>query len=621
MKRILASWLVLWLCMGLWSEHTLDTRETYLERKWRRQFWRQQRRKSQTIIFPGCEDWRRVIEILLCIGGVEKNPGPTGTLGVLTKWTHDDVDWAFTQTNILRKEDTLMSWLTTFVKLFVPGSPGSRIVLVHIQKVMDDIAKVEAASLTRAQLFALYPEATVVGDMSEAYKLRIVMGHLRRALPASAETHRDRLRKCVRERAEPLNAFLERFIAQASLCSEVNATEAKRILFAKLPPKYQEAASQCEFTCSLSEMVTALRRRMQWAGILDFEGPRNRGGNHGDSNTSSTAGLDPLDDPMDIDATAFSLRDKLLDGSRIRFDHITSKQGVMVAWKHLMNEEAFRREALQFLRRPNPSRRPGFPARPVRSRFRGHNADECRAPEVEWIDSHDADEWEELPLSDEPIEYGRVALPDPNAVLDAPGASSSSSLNRESQEALPHYGMAHVREEKDEVMCCRSVRTPASSLYVPMDLFRTQGRNSLRVQSLIDTGATHNFIQLRLVRTLGMEHDMVACQREVVYGNGQKERLQGMIRLPVKVNNQHMLLDAYVISGKGPSVILGYSFLRGEGLLVDCRRRRLLREDSTGAFVECRLHQAEDAQPTLTQLAQRLEEVAAQVTSLAHSKN
>ena len=109
---------------------------------------------------------------------------------------------------------------------------------------------------------------------------------------------------------------------------------------------------------------------------------------------------------------------------------------------------------------------------------------------------------------------------------------------------------------------------------------------SVEVHALVDTGATSSFIQQALVRRLGLEESVRPCAQEVRYGNGDTEPMVGEMTLPIKVQGVAMPMQAYVLRSKGPSLIMGFSFLEANGLLVDCTSRTLITKDS-GKQVKC----------------------------------
>ena len=87
---------------------------------------------------------------------------------------------------------------------------------------------------------------------------------------------------------------------------------------------------------------------------------------------------------------------------------------------------------------------------------------------------------------------------------------------------------------------------------------------------------------------------MRPCTQEVRYGNGDIEPMVGEVSLPVTVNGIAMPMLAYVLKSKGPSLIMGFTFLEANQLLVDCTSRTLTMKDGRGQ-VKCLPLQAASA--------------------------
>lgn len=62
---------------------------------------------------------------------------------------------------------------------------------------------------------------------------------------------------------------------------------------------------------------------------------------------------------------------------------------------------------------------------------------------------------------------------------------------------------------------------------------------------------------------------------KVHYGNGVVEQVEGILTFLVRIQKQDMPMPAYVLQGKGHSVIMGLTFLEENDLLVDCVEWRL----------------------------------------------
>ena len=87
---------------------------------------------------------------------------------------------------------------------------------------------------------------------------------------------------------------------------------------------------------------------------------------------------------------------------------------------------------------------------------------------------------------------------------------------------------------------------------------------------------------------------MLPCQQHVRYGNGDTEPMIGVITLPVRVHGADMPMRAYVLHSKGPALIMGFTFLEDNKLLVDCASKTLTMKDG-GGQVKCLPVQADSS--------------------------
>ena len=74
-------------------------------------------------------------------------------------------------------------------------------------------------------------------------------------------------------------------------------------------------------------------------------------------------------------------------------------------------------------------------------------------------------------------------------------------------------------------------------------------------------------------------------------GNGVIERMKMLINLPKKIPGKCMPTHAYVLQGKGPSLIVGFTFLEDNELLADCVERVLNTKgkDGTVSYFWCQV--------------------------------
>ena len=88
------------------------------------------------------------------------------------------------------------------------------------------------------------------------------------------------------------------------------------------------------------------------------------------------------------------------------------------------------------------------------------------------------------------------------------------------------------------------------------------------------------------MKKLGLWEQVRPCNQDVRYGNGVVEPMKGVITLPVKIQGKDMPMRAYVLQGKGPGLIMGFTFLEDNELLVDCAGR-VLSTRGKGETVRC----------------------------------
>ena len=125
---------------------------------------------------------------------------------------------------------------------------------------------------------------------------------------------------------------------------------------------------------------------------------------------------------------------------------------------------------------------------------------------------------------------------------------------------------------------CRHIRQRIDrSLHIPVHIA------GFKLDALIDTGATNSFIQSRLVARLGLTEHVQSTSVRVRLADGSVHPLAGRINVPMEIGGQKLQLDAYMIDGKGPSLVLGHPLFFHQGWLIDLRNKRLL--ELTGELV------------------------------------
>ena len=142
-------------------------------------------------------------------------------------------------------------------------------------------------------------------------------------------------------------------------------------------------------------------------------------------------------------------------------------------------------------------------------------------------------------------------------------------------------GAVSVEMNKTEkVVECRQIhpKPEATSLHIPV---RLEGR---RIAALVDTGATNSFIQKALVKKLQLTAFVKETSTRVKLADGSVHDLDGYLDLHLDINGFKFQTGAYVIAGKGPSLVLGTPVFLRHGWLIDMRNGRLLKPDG-GIFI------------------------------------
>ena len=79
--------------------------------------------------------------------------------------------------------------------------------------------------------------------------------------------------------------------------------------------------------------------------------------------------------------------------------------------------------------------------------------------------------------------------------------------------------------------------------------------------ALVATDATSCFIQFSLAKKLGIWDKNIKSTHQIRYANGVVEPVLGIIPLEITLQVHYTTVPAYVLHGKGPALILGFTFL------------------------------------------------------------
>lgn len=256
----------------------------------------------------------------------------------------------------------------------------------------------------------------------------------------------------------------------------------------------------------------------------------------------------------------------------------------MIVWKELMKRPKYRREAERFLSSNRSNRKPNGAGPSSQPTVMAH----------EIVASDDDD----MPLLKSQLMEVEDAPPSQDLTEQHCHLSISPNKSKPSKEA------------PQEIMVCNGVRsTEKSSMHLPVKLANH------KIGALVDTGATNCFIQSKLVDTLEFSGQVQPCSNLVVMGNGVTEELMGKLPLEVTIDDQVYPLDAFVIKGKGPPLILGYRFLSDHNLVVDCRHKTLYQRD--GSTLQCHSLNSTKKLAKENNIAKEFEELKATVEGLA----
>ena len=144
---------------------------------------------------------------------------------------------------------------------------------------------------------------------------------------------------------------------------------------------------------------------------------------------------------------------------------------------------------------------------------------------------------------------------------DSESAGSCNRISSEGESELP------------PLVCLQSQSKRKSSMHVKTTIKGT------KISALVDTGATDSFIQQVTLTKLGLSDLLQPSTRQVVFGNDQTETVRGRIQIPLQVDGKETLMDAYSIEGKGPSLIIGFKYLKQHGFKIDCKTKRLIADN------------------------------------------
>eukprot|EP00210_Caulerpa_lentillifera_P005398 g5160.t1 len=435
------------------------------------------------------------------------------------------------------------------LEFFDLNSPDGRLVLEAVQRFVDKTTDQCADS------FMDPTESNRVSGLVEAKaRWEAVKNALYESLPAENKLAPEtQLVNMKRDPSENLLEFVMRFRRLAEEfrnADKVSDDRALQILYQKLPPDMQRSMTTMNFsTSTLNDVEAVVRNRLDWMAV-STPGTYNRR----ELGDYMEIGALDMDDTNSQTLELNAIREKLFVNGNICFNHIANENAVMVVWKELMKRPKYRREAERFLASSRNTRKSsnGGPSQPS---YLVHELVESEGEDDNLpFSSHLQTKDMVPPMEDQSLHNCQLSLSRPRGDVE--------------QESHP------------AIMVCNNVKSKEKpSMHLSVKLA------GHKISALVDTGATNCFIQSSMVASLQLQHRVQPCSNLVIMGNGLTEELLGRMDLRVSIDGQDYPLEAFVIQGKGPPLILGYRFLSDHNLTVDCRHKRVYRND--GSMLQC----------------------------------
>ena len=563
---------------------------------------------------------RLVLEIQLLIGGVEPNPGPpSGSVHqrrrqLVSTWTVYNVDQLF-QVASVGENTTFASRVSRLLQLLQPESLAAHqlcklyneamerweaekkrleataavgydferehmdAAATQMKATLKELSTLRAAragdGVTDEQAATIDKQMQVLKDRLEAERLELaaaktllaeakelcpvqgastdegVWNMLRLEVKArhvriTAETELDRLRLLKKRAKESWTDFILRYQQMAPHIAPTFPSEHTKVLLARLPSNLASHVVGQDRMTTLDQMVEKLMNVLYWT-----TGP------------SSDSRPDPMDLGCAEEEDEESLRradyKPVISDGRIIYANISGPKTLMIAWKTLIREKKeYKAESMRHLQKPDqlhfiadqgdddtPTRVFIDPARNLPESINlfqddeGEEGDE-EGPTIARISSVTAKD-----LEDDQID------------ISGDDGSASSSVGVMS------------------IVNCKRISQRETSLHVPVKL---SGRN---LKALVDTGATHQFVQTKLIRSLGLMDSVRPTTVRVKLADGSIHSLDGEIELEVEIGGTQHMMSAYVLAGKGPAFVMGHPIFWENGWLIDIRHKRILRQDHT----------------------------------------
>lgn len=121
-------------------------------------------------------------------------------------------------------------------------------------------------------------------------------------------------------------------------------------------------------------------------------------------------------------------------------------------------------------------------------------------------------------------------------------------------------------------MWCNAIKGKGSfKLFLYTLVCVHNSRKDAVLQGLVGIGASSNFVKQPVAKQLGLDEQVVPCNKQMIFGNGVHDSIQSSVCPPIFIEGQESKVDALVIKGKGPNPVLSFDFPHHHDLIVDCK--------------------------------------------------
>ena len=449
------------------------------------------------------------------------------------------------------------------MSFFEPESSGGR----RVRDILDEVGDMEAAAC-QAEIADNEIIEKMQAQTVDAQRWRVIVKRLAELLPAdnlvSPEAQLTAMEMW--QDKEDLLGFCERFRQAAEMLivdGKVSQQRAFQILFKKMPMDVKNvlANGTKNSGATMTTIEGVVRQKTDWLLMADpGDYPAPIVAQYLPSYRAASLQMTEASVEMGGSSSGCHAVIGLIkpDGS-VDLAKIKTYNHVMIAWKALMNQPRFYREAARFMAQKQAPRKLTSPAAG-------------------------------LSLMEDDKE---MALEDKDVLMEDPSA-------------------LYIMSEAPRA-CTQITPLRKPSIHVPITI------NGKKLSALVDTGATTTYIQLKTLRAVDLEHLVQPCDLKVTLGNGERVPLLGHLALDVKIYEDDYTVDTYVLSGKGPPVILGFAFLEEADLLVSCKEKKLVKAD--GSSIQCHVAQIQPADLQMQQMKRQLSQLEDTISTLQKNES